>query len=77
MRYTVLAAVIAVHVLSTECVRSGVDEGSSKRLKTSERAEVIKRAQVWQATDVSSKDIWTGPDVKGAFAPRQTKAQST
>ena len=72
MRYTVLAAVIAVHLLSTECVRSGVDDGSSKRLKTSERAEVIKRAQVWKATDVSSKDMWTGPDVKGAFVPGET-----
>ena len=72
MRYTALAAVIAGHLLSTACVSSGVDDASSKRLKTSERAEVIKRAQVWKATDVSSKDIWTGPDVKGAFVPGET-----
>jgi hypothetical protein len=72
VRYTVLAAVIAVHLVSTECVPSGVGDASSKRLKPSERAEVIKRAQVWKATDVSSKDIWTGPDVKGAFVPGET-----
>jgi hypothetical protein len=72
VRYTALAAVIAVHLLSTECVPGGVDNASSKRLTTSERAEVIKRAQVWKATDVSSKDIWIGPDVKGAFAAGET-----
>jgi hypothetical protein len=33
----------------------GADDASSRRLKASERAEVIKRAQVWKATDVSSK----------------------
>jgi hypothetical protein len=72
VRYTVLSAVIAVHLLSTECVPSGVDDASRKRLTPSERAEVIKHAQVWKATDVSSKDIRTGPDVKGAFAPGET-----
>jgi hypothetical protein len=72
VRYTVLAAVIAVHLLSTECVSKCVDDASSKRLTPSERAEVIKHAQVWKASDVSSKDIRTGPDVKGAFAPGET-----
>jgi hypothetical protein len=72
VRYPFLAAVIAVHVLSTGCVRGGVDDPSSSGLKTSERAELIKRAQVWKATDVSSKNIKTGPDATGAFAPGET-----
>jgi hypothetical protein len=72
VRYTALVAATAVALLSTECVPSGVDDASSKRLKPSERAEVIKRAQVWKATDVSSKDIRIGPEVKGAFAPGET-----
>jgi hypothetical protein len=72
VRNTVLAVVIGVHLLSTGCVPGRADDASSRRLKTSERAEVIKRAQVWRATDVSSKDIKTGPGVKGAFAPGET-----
>ena len=72
MRYTALSAVIAVHLVSTQCASRGVNDASSQRLKPSERAAVIKRAQVWKATDVSSRDIWTGPDVKGAFVPGET-----
>ena len=72
VRYAVLSAIVAVPLLSTACVPAGVDNPSSRRLKTSERAELIKRAQVWKATDVSSKDIKSGPDAKGAFPPGET-----
>ena len=72
VRYASLAAVIVVPLLSTACVPGGVDDRSSRRLKTSERAELIKRAQVWKASDVSSKDIKTGPDARGAFPPGET-----
>jgi hypothetical protein len=72
VRYAFLAAVIAVHLLSTACAPGGVDEPPGRRLKTSDRAALIKRAQVWKDTDVSSKDIKTGPDGTGGFAPGAT-----
>jgi len=72
VRYAVLAALVSVHLISTACVRGGADDSSSRRLKISERAEVIARAQVWKATNVSSKDIKTGPDGAGGFAPGAT-----
>ena len=43
-----------------------------KNLTQKERIEAIRRAQVWQQTDIASLDIKAGPqDVKG-FAPEET-----
>ena len=47
-------------------------EGSGKEfLKSAQRLEVIRRAEVWQPTDVASVDMKAGPK-KGAFVPGET-----
>jgi hypothetical protein len=47
-------------------------EGSAKHiLKPAERLQVIRRAQVWQPTDVASMDLNAGPK-HGAFPPGDT-----
>jgi hypothetical protein len=74
VKYAFLSAFVAVHLLSAECVPGGADDPANKHLKTSERAQLIRRAQVWKATDVSSMDIKAGPQMKGAFAPGETVA---
>ena len=38
----------------------------------SARMEAIRRAQVWEATDVASMDLRTGPKGHGSFAPDET-----
>src|SRR5882672_2645761 len=47
-------------------------EGSGKEfLKSAQRLEVIRGAEVWQPIDVPSVDMKAGPK-KGAFAPGET-----
>ena len=47
-------------------------EGSGKEfLKAAQRLEVIRRAEVWQPTNVASVDMKAGPK-KGAFVPGET-----
>ncbi len=59
--------------MSAECVHTGgLDDPPNKHLKASERLALIRRAQVWTATDVASMDIKAGPRLKGAFAPGET-----
>ena len=38
---------------------------------TTARVPLIHRARVWNESDIASKDLKRGPDVPGAFAPRQ------
>jgi hypothetical protein len=50
----------------------GAQKEVMKHLSRTDRLNVIRHAQVWMPTDVSSADIKAGPqDVKG-FAPEQT-----
>jgi len=50
------------------------EHGSGKEyLKSADRIQVIRRAEVWQPTDVASMDLKAGPQ-KGAFAPGATVA---
>lgn len=72
MRYALLSAFVAVHLLSVECMPGSAEDSSNNHLKTSERAELIKRAQIWKSGDVSSMDLKAGPKGKGAFAPGET-----
>src|SRR5512140_3023723 len=36
------------------------------------RLDAIRRAQVWEATDVASMDLRTGPKGSGSFTPEET-----
>src|SRR5947207_965130 len=43
-----------------------------KLLTAGQRQALLKRAEVWQPSDVASKDFVAGPQGKGAFAPGET-----
>ena len=43
-----------------------------EHVRPSVRLDAIHRAQVWEATDVASMDLRTGPKGHGAFAPEET-----
>ena len=71
----VLSAVLLAHWQSLDCARLvGVADPPNKHLTTAERVALIRRAQVWKATDVAAMDIKAGPPLKGAFAPGETVA---
>lgn len=68
-----LSTVLLAHSLSLDCAPAGsADDPPNKRLTTAERAALIKRAQVWKATDIPTVKIKAGPQMKGAFAPGET-----
>jgi hypothetical protein len=43
-----------------------------EHVRPSVRLDAIRRAQVWEPTDVASMDLRTGPKGHGAFAPEET-----
>ena len=43
-----------------------------EHVRPSLRRDAIRRAQVWEATDVPSMDLTAGPKGHGAFTPDQT-----
>ena len=43
-----------------------------EHVKPTVRLDAIHRAQVWEATDVASMDLRTGPKGHGAFTPEET-----
>jgi hypothetical protein len=67
-----LAIVLLAHSFSVDCAPGSADDAPNKRLTTAERAALIKRAQVWKATDIAKMNIKAGPQMKGAFAPGET-----
>jgi hypothetical protein len=68
-----LGAVVLAHwVVAVECALPSSSEDAPKRLTSAERSELVRRAQVWKATDVARMDLKAGPQVKGAFAPDET-----
>ena len=50
-------------------VSAAVGGATAKHLTKEGRAELIARAQVWQPTDVASKNLLIGPEGPGAFPP--------
>jgi hypothetical protein len=66
-----LGSTLPLAILATACAthafKKSVDHVSPKT-----RLEDIRKAQVWQATDVESMDLRAGPKGSGAFAPGQT-----
>ena len=57
----------AVAFLASSCAHARHLEKPASPVQV--RRQAIRRAQVWQATDVASMDIRMGPQGKGAFAP--------
>src|SRR4051794_25870763 len=73
VRAPFFSGVIAVGVL-TACASSGGLNARKAELRFSDaaRMDAIRRAQVWEATDVASMDLRTGPKGHGSFAPNET-----
>ena len=65
-----LSAVAMAFVGAHAQGRAAVESGKAS-LKSAERLDVIRRAEVWQPVDVASVDMKAGP-AKGAFAPGET-----
>src|SRR5258708_10861432 len=64
-----LAVVIAAGLDLAACASRGLVTSKRTDLYTpEERHELIRRAQVWEATDVPSMDMKAGPRGHGAFA---------
>lgn len=64
-----LAASIAA---CTSCALHGGVKKSADQVSAKARLDAIRRAQVWEATDVASKDLKAGPVGAGAFKPGET-----
>ena len=56
----------------TCCASRGGLSVKKPHVSVSARLDAIRRAQVWEATDVASKDLKAGPKGHGAFAPEET-----
>jgi hypothetical protein len=74
LRRISLASVFAVAALIMACASRG---GLSVKKNVSHaspavRLDAIRRAQVWEATDIPSMNLRTGPKGHGAFAPDET-----
>ena len=70
-----LGLVLACTAALTACAHFGFPSASRKpleRLSKQARLSAIRRAQVWRPTQVSSMDIWMGPQDKKAFAANAT-----
>ena len=59
----------AIALLALSAAVSGAP---AKHLTKEGRAELIARAQVWQRTDIASKNLLIGPGGSGAFSPGQS-----
>ena len=57
---------VAVVLLSSVCV------ADTHNITAAERRALIRRAQVWKRTDVSSMDVKAGPQRKDGFAAGET-----
>jgi hypothetical protein len=70
MRIT-LGSTVPLAMLAAACATHGFKK-SADHVSPKTRLEDIRRAQVWQATDVESMDLRTGPKASGAFTPGET-----
>jgi hypothetical protein len=59
------SAVVAFCILGGSCARH---QAATHPTPHADRADAIKRSQIWEATDVASKDLLAGPQGPGAFA---------
>ena len=73
VRTPLLAILVAAAALGLDTLRVSARD-ARHTVTASERLAAIKRAQVWQPTNVRALDLKTGPQGKGAFAPNATVA---
>jgi hypothetical protein len=72
LRHSLIAIAIPF-VAAMGCAHASIKPSSL--LERTDRVPVIKRAQVWEATDVARADMRLGPpDEPRGFAPNQTVA---
>ncbi|MCU1383461.1 MAG: hypothetical protein JWL71_2158 [Acidobacteria bacterium] len=68
-----LVTALSVAALMTCCSsRGGLHSATKPHVSADARREAIRRAQVWEKTDVAAKDLTAGPDGHGAFKPEET-----
>jgi hypothetical protein len=73
LRASSVAGVIAAGLLTACASRGGLSAKKPEfHFSEAARREAIHRAQVWEATDVASMDMRTGPKGHGSFAPDET-----
>jgi hypothetical protein len=58
--------------LAYGCASLGVEPIRSNELKPEDRLAILRRAQVWQATNIPSMNLRTGPPGPGSFSPDET-----
>jgi len=68
MSLATVLALAAIVAACSSCATHGAKK-SVDRVSNKTRLADIRHAQVWEATDVASMDIRTGPKGHGAFAP--------
>ena len=73
VRAASISGVLAAGLL-TACASQGSLKARKAELRFSaaQRLDAIRRAQVWEATDVASMDMRIGPKGHGSFAPDET-----
>jgi hypothetical protein len=70
------AAAMALASALTACVHGGkpVATDPRKAVAPPDRLDAIRRARVWNRTDVTAMDLRQGPAVPGAFAQARAHA---
>lgn len=63
------AAIVAVASSLDACAIAARQSSHAEYVTAAARLEALRRAQVWQATDIPSMDLRAGPKGPGAFPP--------
>ena len=63
-----VSAMILVGLIAA-CEHKAAQVSPQHRLRTDDRLDAIRRAEVWMPTDIPSMDLRNGPKEKGAFEP--------
>lgn len=73
-RIAAVLVVIATPPLASRIQPVEAAGGARTARPASDRLATLRRAQVWQPTDIPAMDLRTGPAGDGSFAPEQTLA---
>jgi hypothetical protein len=76
IRRVSFASAFVIAMLLTACASQGglSVKKNLTHVSPAARLDAIRRAQVWEATDIPSMDLRVGPKGHGAFAPGETVA---
>jgi hypothetical protein len=64
-----MVVLVAILCLMPSAYAKKHEGSSSKQITKQERLALIRRAQIWQPTDVRTMDLRAGPQGPGAFSP--------